>query len=256
MSDCDTARNDDHAVVGAHEAGSSRAEALPNQAGRASRDLDRGALKLLKRDLEAVLFAAGRPLLVEEMVRALAAAAADRRTVDSQGETPDHDELDPAPETVRDLLSELAEEFPAGGERGFELVQLAGGWAMRTNAHCRRAVSALFESPEEVTRLSPAAMECLAIIAYLQPVSRPHIAEVRGVNSDSPVRTLLERELVTEVGRDKGGAGAILYGTTPRFEAMFGLASLDDLPALQGFALTEEQKEDLRRRLGLLTVPE
>ena len=65
-----------------------------------------------------------------------------------------------------------------------------------------------------------------------------------------------DRELITEVGRVQGGGGALLYGTTQRFEAMFGLAGVDDLPPIEGFALTDEQKEDLRRRLGLLTVPE
>ena len=153
-------------------------------------------------------------------------------------------------------LASLAEEFAPGGDRGFELVRLAGGWAFRTNPRCRAAVSALFELPEDASRLSPAAMECLSIVAYLQPVTRPQIAEVRGVNSDSPVRTLLERELITEVGRSQSAGGALLYGTTPRFEAIFGLSGLDELPPLEGFALSDEQKDDLRRRLGLLSVPE
>ena len=99
-------------------------------------------------------------------------------------------------------------------------------------------------------------MEVLAIVAYLQPVSRPRIAEIRGVNSDSPVHTLLERELITEVGRSQGGGGAVLYGTTRRFEIMFGLCDLGSLPPLEGFALSDEQKEEIRRRLGLLTLPE
>lgn len=200
----------------------------------------------LKRDLEALLFAAGRPLSVDEMLRALSLAEIEgQATVQIEARA-----------TVESILESLAEELPEGGARGFELIRLAGGWALRTNPRCRAAVEALFELPEDVARLSGAAMECLSIIAYLQPVSRPQIGEVRGVNSDSPIRTLLERELITEVGRDKGGGGAILYGTTPRFEAMFGLSGLDELPALEGFALTEEQKDDLRQRLGLLTVPE
>ena len=69
-------------------------------------------------------------------------------------------------------------------------------------------------------------------------------------------RKSLERELITEVGRSAAAGGAILYGTTQRFEAVFGLAGLDELPPLEGFALSDEQKEELRRRLGLLTVPE
>lgn len=192
----------------------------------------------LKRNVEALLFAAGQPLSVESMTAALSLSGGE----DS--------------EALTAVLDSLALEFPVGGERGFEITRLAGGWALRTNAHCRAAVTALFELPEDAARLSPAAMECLAIVAYIQPASRPQIAEVRGVNSDSPVRTLLERELVTEVGRAQGAGGAILYGTTARFEAMFGLSGLDELPVLEGFALGEEQKDDLRRRLGLLTVAE
>lgn len=117
-------------------------------------------------------------------------------------------------------------------------------------------MKALFELPSEAGRLSPASMECLAIVAYLQPVTRPQIAEIRGVNSDSPVRNLQDRELITDVGRTQTKGGAVLYATTRRFEAMFGLADLKELPPLDDFALTEEAKADLRRRLGLLTVPE
>jgi segregation and condensation protein B len=160
------------------------------------------------------------------------------------------------PTRVEAVLTEIAAEFSPDGRHGFELARLAGGWAFRTDARCHAVVSRLFELPDDAAKLTPAAIECLAIIAYLQPISRPQIAEVRGVNSDSTVRTLLERELITEVGRSSAAGGAILYGTTPRFEAVFGLAGLDDLPALEGFALTEDQKEDLRRRLGLLNVPE
>jgi segregation and condensation protein B len=192
----------------------------------------------IKRNVEALLFAAGEPLAVEAMLAVLELTGDGGRVV------------------VEAALASLAGEFAPGGERGFELARLAGGWAFRTNPRCRAAVSALFELPEDTSRLSPAAMECLSIVAYLQPVTRPQLAEVRGVNSDSPVRTLLERELITEVGRSQSAGGALLYGTTSRFEAIFGLSGLDELPPLEGFALSEEQKDDLRRRLGLLTVPE
>ena len=194
----------------------------------------------LRRDLEALLFASGTPLSVETMVAALSLT--------------EEDGTDPT--RVEEVLTEIAAEFSPDGRHGFELARLAGGWAFRTDARCHAVVSRLFELPDDAAKLTPAAIECLAIIAYLQPISRPQIAEVRGVNSDSTVRTLLERELITEVGRSSAAGGAILYGTTPRFEAVFGLAGLDDLPALEGFALTEDQKEDLRRRLGLLNVPE
>lgn len=192
----------------------------------------------LQRNLEALLFAAGDPLPVESMLQAL-------------------DLIEPQDRArLVATLERIEAEFPAGGEHGFELAHLAGGWTFRTNPRCREVVASLFELPEDAARLSSAAMECLAVVAYLQPVSRPQIAEIRGVNSDSPVRTLLDRELITEVGRAQSGGGALLYGTTARFEAMFGLAAVDDLPPIDGFALSDEQKEDLRRRLGLLTVPE
>jgi segregation and condensation protein B len=192
----------------------------------------------LRRDVEALLFASGSPLTIEAMMGAL--------------ELP----VDAGRPAVEAALTVIAEEYSGDGRHGFELVRLAGGWTFRTEARCHAAVSRLFEMPEDGGKLSPAAIECLAVIAYVQPVSRPQIAEVRGVNSDSTVHTLLDRELITEVGRSSAAGGAILYGTTRRFEAMFGLADLDELPPLEGFALTEDQKDDLRRRLGLLNVPE
>ena len=192
----------------------------------------------LRRNVEALVFAAGEPLPVAKMLEAMGLTdIAARRAVE-------------------EILRELAAEFPPAGARGFELVELGGGWAFRSNPDSEEAVKALFELPSEVGRLSPAAMECLAIVAYMQPVTRSQISEIRGVNSDSPIRTLFDRELVADVGRAQSGGGAVLYGTTQRFETMFGLTGLKDLPALEGFALGEEQKAELRRRLGLLTVPE
>lgn len=192
----------------------------------------------LRRNVEALLFGAGEPLSVDAMLEAMGVNDA------------------AAHQAVEEIVHELVTEFPAGGARGFELVRLAGGWAFRTSPSSQEAVKALFELPSETTRLSPAAMECVAIVAYLQPVTRPQIAEIRGVNSDSSIRILLDRELIMDVGRAQGTGGAVLYGTTTRFEVMFGLADLAGLPPLEGFALAEEEKADLRRRLGLLTVPE
>jgi segregation and condensation protein B len=192
----------------------------------------------VRRDVEALVFAAGEPLSIESMLEAMGL----------------HDA--PARRAVEEILGALAAEFQPGGNRGFELVQLAGGWAFRTNPLAENAVRALFELPAEAGRLSPASMECLAIVAYLQPVTRPQIAEIRGVNSDSSIRNLLDRELIADAGRSQSRGGAVLYRTTQRFEAMFGLRDLEGLPPLEEFALTEEAKAELRRRLGLLTVPE
>jgi segregation and condensation protein B len=192
----------------------------------------------VKRNIEALLFAAGAPLSLEAIAQALSLSEPSCRG------------------TMESALAELALEFAPQGERGFELVRLAGGWAFRTNSRCQDVVSSLFELPDDAARLSAAATEALAIVAYLQPVSRRQIAEIRGVDSDSPVHTLLQRELITEVGRSPDAGGAVIYGTTVRFEAVFGLSDLSELPALETFALSDGQKEDLRRRLGLLAVPE
>jgi segregation and condensation protein B len=192
----------------------------------------------LRRDVEAILFASGEALTVDSMLQALGAEDATARRA------------------VEQILGELETEFPSEGDRGFELARLAGGWVFKTNRLSENAVKALFELPSEVGRLSPASMECLAIVAYLQPVTRPQIGEIRGVNSDSPIRNLLDRELIADVGRSQSRGGAVMYATTRRFEAMFGLADLNELPPLDDFALTEEARADLRRRLGLLTVPE
>lgn len=192
----------------------------------------------LKRNVEALLFASGEPLTVESIMQALGAADTTARRA------------------VEQILEQLALEFPVEGERGFELARLAGGWAFRTNRLAESSVQTLFELPSESARLSPAAMECLAIIAYLQPVTRPQISEIRGVNSDSPIRNLLDRELIKDVGRSQNKGGAVLYGTARRFEIMFGLVDLAELPPIEEFALTDDAKAELRRRLGLLTVPE
>lgn len=203
-----------------------------------STDFTLSDARALRRDVEALLFASGTPLSMDSLLAAL----------ELPGEI--------ARPLVEAALESLAAEYCGDGRHGMELVRLAGGWAFRTDARCHAVVARMFELPEDAARLSPAAMECLAVIAYVQPVSRPQIAEIRGVNSDSTVHKLLERELITEVGRSNAAGGAILYGTTQRFEAVFGLAGLDELPPLEGFALSDEQRDELRRRLGLLTVPE
>ena len=193
----------------------------------------------LKRDVEALLFASGEPLTVDSMLQALGADDATARRA------------------VEQMLRRAGGGVPCRRATG---VLSWCGWPedgpFRTNPRSETAVKALFELPSEAGRLSPASMECLAIVAYLQPVTRPQIGEIRGVNSDSPIRNLLDRELIADVGRSQTKGGAVLYATTRRFEAMFGLADLKELAPLDDFALTEEAKAELRRRLGLLTVPE
>lgn len=191
----------------------------------------------LRRDLEAVLFAAGRALDLPTLVA----------TVSHAGPV--------TPEEVRAALEGLAADFPPEGPHGFELAQVGEGWVFRTNRLAEPALSAFFDLPED-PRLSPAALETLSIIAYLQPVSRPEIGEIRGVNSDSPVQTLLDRELIAEAGRSAERGGAVLYRTTDRFLLAFGLSSPADLPPLEGFAAGPEEREELRRRLSAAFSPE
>jgi len=159
----------------------------------------------LARTLEALLVIASQPLPVDE----LAAAA----------------ETDPS--HVEESLSILEQRF-SEDRSGIVLEYVAGGWAFRASASASDACARLFEKPAE-RGLPQAALETLAIVAYLGPVSRPEIARIRGVNVDGVVAGLLERGLVAEGGRDNE-FGAIRYRTTPLFERIFGLESLAALP--------------------------
>ena len=159
----------------------------------------------LARTLEALLVVASQPLPIEE----LAAAA----------------EADPA--QVEEALEVLAERF-SEERSGIVLEHVAGGFAFRASAAAAEACARLFEKPAE-KGLSQAALETLAIVAYLGPVSRPEIARIRGVNVDGVVAGLVERGLVAESGRENE-FGAIRYRTTPLFERIFGLESLAALP--------------------------
>ncbi len=159
----------------------------------------------LARTLEALLVVASQPLPVEE----LASAA------DVEGYQ------------VEEALEILAQRF-AEGKSGIVLEHVAGGWAFRAAAAASEACARLFEKPAE-KGLSQPALETLAIVAYLGPVSRPEIARIRGVNVDGVVAGLVERGLIAEGGRDNE-FGAIRYRTTPLFERIFGLESLAALP--------------------------
>ncbi|MEM8618299.1 MAG: SMC-Scp complex subunit ScpB [Actinomycetota bacterium] len=119
-------------------------------------------------------------------------------------------------------------------DRGFELVHVAGGLRLQTVADHTAWVER-FLLHDQRARLSGAALETLAIIAYKQPISRAQVAAIRGVDPDGVLRTLAARGYVDEVGRDEGPGQAILYGTTPTFLERLGLRSLDDLPPIAEF---------------------
>src|ERR1700683_2448496 len=129
-------------------------------------------------------------------------------------------------------LKALAEEY-ATQDRGFDLREIAGGWRFYTREDCAPLVERFVSDSQEV-RLTQAALETLAVVAYRQPVSRARVSAVRGVNCDSVIRTLVLRGLVEESGTDSE-TGAILYRTTGYFLERLGLAGLDDLPELAPF---------------------
>lgn len=144
-------------------------------------------------------------------------------------------------------LRELAAEYTAQG-RGFELREVAGGWRLYTRPEHAELVER-FVLDGQQGRLTQAALETLAVIAYRQPVSRGRVAAVRGVNSDGVIRTLHTRGLVEEAGTD-ADSGAILYRTTASFLERLGLRGVDELPALAPLlpevaAVEDEQAERL-----------
>lgn len=145
-------------------------------------------------------------------------------------------------EDVGAVLDELAQEY-AAAERGFMLRRLGGGWRVYTRPEYAPVVERFLLGGQQA-RLTQAALETLAVIAYRQPVSRARIGAIRGVNVDGVVRTLLARGMVTEVGQDPT-AGAVLYGTTDLFLQRMGLDSLDDLPALAPYLPSAEVLEEL-----------
>ena len=179
-------------------------------------------LDQLARTLEALLVIASQPLSVAEL-----AAAAD----------------DDA-ERVATALGLLAERY-GEGRSGIVLEHVAGGYAFRASRDAAAACARLFERPLQ-RGLSQAALETLAVVAYLGPVSRPEIARIRGIAADSAVAGLVERGLIAEAGREDGAGGAVRYRVTPLFERVFELESLAELPRLDDLG---DDSDAIRDRL-------
>ncbi len=148
-------------------------------------------------------------------------------------------------ESVAGVLDELEREFEADG-RGVRLRRVAGGYALAATPDAEDAARRLLAKPR-TPPLTQAQAEVLAIVAYLQPVSRPEVARIRGVSSDSAVASLTERGMIEERGRTQ--FGAVTYGTTSLFEKLFGLSGLDALPDPAQFDPTPEDERELRERL-------
>ena len=153
-----------------------------------------------------------------------------------------------APGEVAAALAELAAEY-ADANRGFQLREVAGGWRLFTHPAYHEQVEALVMS-WDTRRLSQAALETLAVIAYHQPVTREGVKAIRGVSSDGVIASLMEKGLVREAGRDPVRGQAIRYGTTQAFLERFGLKSLRELPNLEEFAPDEQSKQFIRERLS------
>jgi segregation and condensation protein B len=177
----------------------------------------------LGRIIEALLFLANDPIGVEELAE-----------VTGESET-----------DVRRALEELAIAW-APGLRGLLLREVAGGYTLASDPLAEPAARALLTKPR-LAALTPAQLETLAIVAYLAPVSRPEIARIRGVNADSPVASLLDRGLIEESGRSD--FGAVIYRTTTLFLKVFGLQSADQLPELEQWDPTPQERSALRDRL-------
>jgi segregation and condensation protein B len=175
----------------------------------------------LARQVEALLFLTPEPVALDELADALQA-----------GE-----------EAVAEALEELRGALDG---RGVVLREVAGGWALASHPDAEEAARRLLARPR-TPALTPAQAETLAIVGYLQPVSRPEVARIRGVASESATAALVERGLIEESGRSQ--FGAILYRTTPLFLKLFGLSSLDELPEIEQWEPSPEDEAALRERL-------
>ena len=166
----------------------------------------------LKAILEAIVYVTDEPLSAQQMAAAL------ERPID----------------VVKRLLDELVEEFAAPCH-GLSVREVAGGYKMATKAEHHEAVRAFVKKLTPPLKLSLAALETLAVIAYKQPVTTPEIMEIRGVQGASVLQTLLDRKLIAEAGRKNVVGKPILYKTTKEFLVQFGLKDLGELPTLKEF---------------------
>jgi len=177
----------------------------------------------LARTVEALLFLSSDPLSAAELADAAQAPE----------------------DAVIAALQGLGEQY-APGRRGIRLRELAGGFTLASDPGAEDAARRLLSRPR-LSTLTPAQAETLAIVAYLQPISRPEITRIRGVSADSATATLLDRDLIEEAGHSQ--FGAVLYRTTIQFLKLFGLRTLDELPEVAQWDPTPEEHAELRERL-------
>jgi segregation and condensation protein B len=182
----------------------------------------------LTHTVEALLFVASEPLDLRELAEL----------------------TDQAPERIERALDALADRH-CEGRSGVVLEKTGAGYGFRACSEAAEVCTRLVDRPS-ARGLSQAALETLAIVAYLQPVSRPEIARIRGVGADSAVAGLIERGLIEEAGRADSPGSPVVYRTTSAFLRVFGLGHDEPLPALADFSLSEADHQALRARLHLV----
>jgi segregation and condensation protein B len=180
-------------------------------------------MNALQRTVEALLFLAPEPVSLEDLA--------------SAAQVEEYE--------VHKAMSDLREHYDYEG-RGLVVREVAGGYTLATHPDAEPAARRLLARPR-TPPLTPAQAETLAIVAYLQPVSRPEVARIRGVNSESATATLLERGVIEEAGRSQ--FGAVLYRTTPLFLKLFGLQAVSELPDVAQWDPSPEEQAELRDRL-------
>ncbi len=185
-----------------------------------------GAGTNLKSALEALLFVSDEPASAVRLAKV----------------------LDESPGDVESALADLAQDYREA-ERGFQLREVAGGWRLYTHPAYHDVIESYVLS-WDTRRLSQAALEALAVIAYHQPVTRAGVNAIRGVNSEGVIASLIEKGLVREAGRDRNQGNAILYATTRTFLEKFGLKDISELPPLEEFAPDAETEASIRDRLS------
>ena len=185
----------------------------------------------LRPAIEALLFSSDQPLTLALLADALEAEPAD----------------------VSAELAALGDEYRSRSA-GVELREMAGGWMITTTPEQHEWVARMLRGKRRM-RLSRAALETLAIIAYKQPISRAQISAIRGVDVESVLSTLLRRGYIEEVGRDPGPGQAVMYGTTREFLERLGLDSLADLPPLGDFVPAPDVVDALERGLRVSDDP-
>ena len=201
----------------------------------------------LKAQIEAIVYVAEEPVTLAQLNVALRDEMPPSASDESSPELP-LEAAGPKPEAIQAAVQELIADYRSDA-RGIEIKEVAGGYKMATKPEHHEVVRRFVKLLKPPMKLSLAALETLAVIAYRQPVTAPEIGDVRGVNTGGVLKTLLDKRLITTAGRKNVIGRPILYRTTKDFLVQFGLKDVSDLPSLKEF-------EELARAVAPDTAPE